>query len=146
MQERLVHDNATPRNCKHTGFARRQGRLNLCANHSLGSSHWSCRRLGGNGLLRRHGSLLALGLVYLPSPIAAFPFCPLSGLELGLGCHNPGWICVGLTLKLLGLPGEVAMVVDRVHDPGQIEIKQTPAMAIASLFSIADLLECSPNG
>ena len=98
------------------------------------------------GLLRRHGSFLSLGLVYLPGPIAAFPFCPRSGLELCLGCHNPGWICVGLTLKLLGLPGEVAMVVDRVHDPGQIEIKQTPAMAIASLFSIADLLECSPNG
>ena len=47
-----------------------------------------------------------------------------------------GGLCVGLTLHFMGLPGEVAMVVDKVHDPGRIEIKQTPAMIVASLFSI----------
>ena len=47
-----------------------------------------------------------------------------------------GGFCVGLTLRYMGLPGEVAMVVDKVHDPGRIEIKQTPAMIVASLFSI----------
>jgi H+/Cl- antiporter ClcA len=47
-----------------------------------------------------------------------------------------GGFCVGLTLHYMGLPGEVAMVVDKVHDPGRIEIKQTPAMIVASLFSI----------
>ncbi|NEQ23034.1 MAG: chloride channel protein, partial [Microcoleus sp. SIO2G3] len=48
-----------------------------------------------------------------------------------------GGLCVGLSLRWLGLPGEVAFVVDQVHDPGRIEIKQTPAMIVASLFSIA---------
>ncbi|MES1022372.1 chloride channel protein [Gloeocapsa sp. BRSZ] len=48
-----------------------------------------------------------------------------------------GGFLVGLTLYFLGLPGEVAFVVDKVHDPGHIEIRQTPAMLIASLFSIA---------
>ncbi|HEY9895776.1 MAG TPA: chloride channel protein [Candidatus Sericytochromatia bacterium] len=47
-----------------------------------------------------------------------------------------GGFCVGLTLHYMGLPGEVAMVVDKVHDPGRIDIKQTPAMIVASLFSI----------
>ena len=47
-----------------------------------------------------------------------------------------GGLLVGLTLHFMGLPGEVAMVVDKVHDPGRIEISQTPAMIVASLFSI----------
>jgi H+/Cl- antiporter ClcA len=48
-----------------------------------------------------------------------------------------GGLLVGLTLYFMGLPGEVAFVVDKVHDPGHITIRQTPAMVIASLFSIA---------
>ncbi|PIG93210.1 chloride channel protein [Gloeocapsopsis sp. IPPAS B-1203] len=48
-----------------------------------------------------------------------------------------GGLLVGLTLYFMGLPGEVAFVVDKVHDPGHITIHQTPAMIIASLFSIA---------
>ncbi len=58
--------------------------------------------------------------------------------------HNYVWIAttiggllVGLSLYLMGLPGEVAFVVDRVHDPGSIDMKQTPAMIVASLLSIA---------
>ncbi|MBW4656278.1 MAG: chloride channel protein [Kaiparowitsia implicata GSE-PSE-MK54-09C] len=47
-----------------------------------------------------------------------------------------GGLLVGLTLYLMGLPGEVSLVVDKVHDPGRIDIRQTPAMVIASLFSI----------
>ncbi|NUN63207.1 chloride channel protein [Pseudanabaena biceps] len=47
-----------------------------------------------------------------------------------------GGLLVGLTLYFMGLPGEVAFVVEKVHDPGRIDIKQTPAMLIASLFSI----------
>ncbi|NJO77237.1 MAG: chloride channel protein [Cyanobacteria bacterium RM1_2_2] len=47
-----------------------------------------------------------------------------------------GGVLVGLSLKLMGLPGEVAFVVDKVHDPGRIDIRQTPAMIVASLFSI----------
>jgi H+/Cl- antiporter ClcA len=57
--------------------------------------------------------------------------------------HNYVWIAasvggllVGLSLYFLGLPGEVAFVVDKVHDPGRIDIQQTPAMIVASLFSI----------
>ncbi|MEX0268042.1 chloride channel protein [Leptolyngbyaceae cyanobacterium UHCC 1019] len=47
-----------------------------------------------------------------------------------------GGLLVGLSLYFMGLPGEVAFVVDKVHDPGRIDIKQTPAMIVASLFSI----------
>ena len=47
-----------------------------------------------------------------------------------------GGFLVGLTLHFMGLPGEVAFVVDQVHEPGRIELRQTPAMIVASLFSI----------
>lgn len=47
-----------------------------------------------------------------------------------------GGFLVGLTLYFMGLPGEVAFVVDQVHDPGKISLRQTPAMIVASLFSI----------
>ena len=47
-----------------------------------------------------------------------------------------GGLLVGLSLYFMGLPGEVAFVVDQVHDPGRIDMKQTPAMIVASLFSI----------
>jgi H+/Cl- antiporter ClcA len=47
-----------------------------------------------------------------------------------------GGLLVGLTLYYMGLPGEVALIVDKVHDPGRIDIRQTPAMVVASLFSI----------
>lgn len=47
-----------------------------------------------------------------------------------------GGLLVGLTLHYMGLPGEMAFVVDKVHDPGRIDMKQTPAMIVASLFSI----------
>ena len=47
-----------------------------------------------------------------------------------------GGFCVGLALYFLGLPGEMAQVVDRVHDPGRIDIRKTPAMIIASLIAI----------
>jgi H+/Cl- antiporter ClcA len=47
-----------------------------------------------------------------------------------------GGLLVGLSLPFMGLPGEVAFVVDKVHDPGRIEMQQTPAMIVVSLFSI----------
>lgn len=47
-----------------------------------------------------------------------------------------GGLLVGLSLHFMGLPGEVAFVVDKVHDPGRIEMQQTPAMIVVSLFSI----------
>ena len=47
-----------------------------------------------------------------------------------------GGFLVGLTLYLMGLPGEVAFVVDKVHSPGKIDLRQTPAMIVASLVSI----------
>ncbi|MEC4806879.1 MAG: chloride channel protein [Jaaginema sp. PMC 1079.18] len=43
---------------------------------------------------------------------------------------------VGLLLYFLGMPGEMAEVVDCVHQPGRIEIRKTPVMVIASLVSI----------
>lgn len=47
-----------------------------------------------------------------------------------------GGLLVGLCLYFLGLPGEMALVVDKIHDPGRLEPKQTPAMIITSLVSI----------
>ncbi len=48
-----------------------------------------------------------------------------------------GGFLVGLTLHFMGLPGEVAFVVDKVHQPGRISQQQTPAMIVASLLSIS---------
>ena len=60
-----------------------------------------------------------------------------------LGVSNYVWIattigglCVGLALYFFGLPGEMAQVVDDVHDPGKINIRKTPAMIVASLIAI----------
>ncbi|MEM9003482.1 MAG: chloride channel protein [Cyanobacteria bacterium P01_F01_bin.86] len=47
-----------------------------------------------------------------------------------------GGFCVGLVLYFMGLPGEMAQVVDRIHQPGRIDIRKTPAMVIASLVAI----------
>ncbi|WP_017300940.1 chloride channel protein [Nodosilinea nodulosa] len=47
-----------------------------------------------------------------------------------------GGFCVGLVLYFMGLPGEMAQVVDRIHNPGRIDIRKTPAMVIASLIAI----------
>ncbi len=47
-----------------------------------------------------------------------------------------GGFCVGLVLYFMGLPGEMAQVVDSIHSPGKIDIRKTPAMVIASLIAI----------
>ncbi|NEQ33517.1 MAG: chloride channel protein, partial [Leptolyngbya sp. SIO4C5] len=47
-----------------------------------------------------------------------------------------GGFCVGLILYFMGLPGEMAQVVDKIHSPGRIDIRKTPAMVIASLVAI----------
>lgn len=79
-----------------------------------------------------------LHLVWLTLPDTLTPLFPS-----GFPAWNYVWIAstiggllVGLTLHFMGLPGEVSMVVDKVHDPGRIELRQTPAMIVASLFSI----------
>lgn len=79
-----------------------------------------------------------LHLVWLTLPDILTPL-----FSSGFSAWNYVWIAstiggllVGLTLHFMGLPGEVSMVVDKVHDPGRIELSQTPAMIVASLFSI----------
>lgn len=47
-----------------------------------------------------------------------------------------GGFCVGLVLYFMGLPGEMAKVVDSIHNPGRIDVTKTPAMVIASLVAI----------
>ena len=47
-----------------------------------------------------------------------------------------GGLCVGIVLYFMGLPGEMAKVVDSIHSPGKIDISKTPAMVIASLVAI----------
>lgn len=60
-----------------------------------------------------------------------------------LGVSNYVWIattvgglCVGLALYFFGSPGEMAQVIDRIHDPGKINISKTPAMIVTSLIAI----------
>ena len=47
-----------------------------------------------------------------------------------------GGLCVGLIIYVMGLPGEMAQVVDKIHNPGRIDIRKTPAMVLASLVAI----------
>ncbi|MGC1305967.1 MAG: chloride channel protein [Phormidesmis sp.] len=47
-----------------------------------------------------------------------------------------GGFFVGIILYFMGLPGEMAKVVDSIHSPGRIDISKTPAMVIASLVAI----------
>ena len=47
-----------------------------------------------------------------------------------------GGLCVGLCLYFFGLPGEMAIVIDKVHDAGRLDPRQTPAMVSTSLVSI----------
>lgn len=47
-----------------------------------------------------------------------------------------GGLGVGLCLYFLGLPGEMALVIDQVHDAGRLDPKQTPGMVATSLVSI----------
>ena len=49
-----------------------------------------------------------------------------------------GGLLVGLSLKYLGVPGEIAAVVDNIHlRRGRIDFRQTPSMVVASLVSIS---------
>jgi H+/Cl- antiporter ClcA len=49
-----------------------------------------------------------------------------------------GGLLVGLSLKYLGVPGEIAAVVDNIHlRRGRIDVRQTPSMIVASLLSIS---------
>lgn len=47
-----------------------------------------------------------------------------------------GGFCVGLVIYFMGLPGEMAQVVDKIHQPGRIDIRKSPAMVLASLVAI----------
>ena len=47
-----------------------------------------------------------------------------------------GGLGVGLCLHFFGQPGEMAVVIDKVHDPGRLEPNQTPSMIATSLVSI----------
>ncbi|NET10421.1 MAG: chloride channel protein [Merismopedia sp. SIO2A8] len=47
-----------------------------------------------------------------------------------------GGLGVGLCLYFFGQPGEMALVIDKVHDAGRLEPSQTPGMIATSLVSI----------
>ena len=71
----------------------------------------------------------------LPEVLASYPTSIPSWNYVWIATTVGGFL-VGLTLYLMGLPGEVAFVVDKVHSPGRIDLSQTPAMIVASLVSI----------
>lgn len=85
-----------------------------------------------------YGLEACLHLVWHTLPELVAPYLPIEfpNWSYVLIVTTIGGFCVGLTLHFMGLPGEVAMVVDKVHDPGRIDLRQTPAMIVASLFSI----------
>jgi H+/Cl- antiporter ClcA len=57
------------------------------------------------------------------------PLCVVTGI---------GGALVGLSLRILGRPGEISAVVNNIHmESGRIDVKQTPSMIVASLISIA---------
>ncbi|WP_293084041.1 chloride channel protein [Okeania sp. SIO3B5] len=47
-----------------------------------------------------------------------------------------GGLGVGLCLYFFGQPGEMAKVIEKIHDPGRLEPSQTPGMIATSLVSI----------
>lgn len=65
--------------------------------------------------------------------------------EVVAGAVGPVWIVtalggllVGLSLRFLGTPGEIAAVVDNIHlRRGRIDVRQTPSMVVVSLLSIS---------
>ncbi|NJN01246.1 MAG: chloride channel protein [Leptolyngbyaceae cyanobacterium SL_1_1] len=71
-------------------------------------------------------------------PELAEPYFPdwLSTSNYVWMATTTGGFCVGLILYLMGLPGEMAQVVDKIHTPGRIDVRKTPAMVIASLIAI----------
>ena len=71
-------------------------------------------------------------------PNAVEPYFPswLPAKNYVLITTTIGGFCVGLVLYFMGLPGEMAQVVDRIHSPGKIDIRKTPAMIIASILAI----------
>lgn len=84
-----------------------------------------------------YGLTVSLHLVWqtLPAILAAdFPSIPFANHVWIF--TTIGGLLVGLTLRWLGLPGEVALVIDKIHDPGRLDWRQTPAMLVTSLLSI----------
>ncbi|MBD1923274.1 chloride channel protein [Microcoleus sp. FACHB-831] len=73
---------------------------------------------------------------YLPHALEPYFPSAIQSWNYILIATTIGGFLVGLTLHFMGLPGEVSFVVDQVHDPGKISVRQTPAMIVASLFSI----------
>ncbi|MBD2103877.1 chloride channel protein [Leptolyngbya sp. FACHB-261] len=72
----------------------------------------------------------------LPEVLAPLLPASFSTWQYLLFATTTGGLLVGLTLHWMGAPGEMARVVNDVHDPGRIDIRQTPSMIVASLFSI----------
>lgn len=65
---------------------------------------------------------------YFPSWLGVNNYVPIA--------TTVGGFCVGLALYFFGLPGEMAQVVDKIHNPGKIDIRKSPSMIIASLIAI----------
>jgi H+/Cl- antiporter ClcA len=104
---------------------------------------WAAVVGGVGGLLALVYYFLLKGLMYLVwNRWAGFDWLEIPPTP---GFHAPvlvittvGGLFVGLALKYLGTPGEIAAVVDNIHlEEGRIDVKQTPSMFFVSLISIA---------
>lgn len=79
-----------------------------------------------------------LGLVWETGREAMVPLFPawLPPWHFTWIVATVGGLGVGLCLYFLGLPGEMAIVIDQVHDAGRLDPEQTPGMVATSLVSI----------
>ncbi|HUO10694.1 MAG TPA: chloride channel protein [Phycisphaerae bacterium] len=103
---------------------------------------WSC-------LVGFVGGLLAIVYYFLLNGAIHLVWTKLAGLDwlnmpLTSGFYprvliitTVGGFFVGLVLKFIGSPGEIAAVVNNIHmERGRIDVRQTPSMVAASLVSI----------
>lgn len=87
---------------------------------------------GGGGVLAAAYYYVLEGALYVVWEVVAPAVGPI-WLVTALG-----GLLVGLALRSLGVPGEIAAVVDNIHlQRGRIDIRQTPAMTVISILSIA---------
>lgn len=85
-----------------------------------------------------HALLVGVWDILRPSLAAFIDGVNLPGTAISLLILTTvGGLLVGLSLKVLGVPGEIAAVVNNIHlQDGRIDVRQTPSMLLASLISI----------
>ena len=91
-----------------------------------------------SALIGAGGGALAAAYYYLLQGALFVVWDVIAGVGPVLVVTALGGLLVGLSLRYLGVPGEIAAVVDNIHmRRGRIDIRQTPSMVVTSLLSIS---------